>query len=84
VNVWRLAFGVRQFGVREALIVLEEGTLYKEMSTGYALLAFMNNNLGGRLRRQGLWLAACLALVATNHDDYSASKGQKTTLSQGH
>src|ERR1700745_140848 len=31
------------------------------------LLTFMNKMLVGRLRRQGLWLAACLALVAANH-----------------
>jgi hypothetical protein len=45
----------------------DEGALYKEMSTGYALSILMNKMLVGCLRRQGLWLAACLALIATNH-----------------
>ena len=57
-----------------------EGTFdeafYKWTSTGYALLPFMNNDLVGRLRRQGLWLAACLALIATNHLSAGTTAGR--------
>ena len=38
-----------------------------EISTLNAALPFMNKMLVGRLLRQGLWFAACLALVAANH-----------------
>jgi hypothetical protein len=36
----------------------------------------MNKNLVGRLRRQGSWLAACLALVATNHLSAGTTAGR--------
>jgi hypothetical protein len=36
----------------------------------------MNRSLVGRLRRQGLWLAACLALVATDHVSAGTTVGR--------
>jgi len=42
--------------------------------------SYMDKNLGGRLCRQGLWLAACLALVATN----DASAGPTTGIPESH
>ena len=45
-------------------------------STGYASLTFMNKMLGGRLRWQGLWLAACLALVAVNRASAGTAAGR--------
>jgi hypothetical protein len=44
-----------------------------KISTLNALLSFMNKKLVGRLRQQGLWLAACLVLIAT--DRVSAGTG---------
>lgn len=52
------------------------------MSTGNALSIFMNKMLVGRLRRQGLRLAACLALVAANHVSAGTTAGLESQIYQ--